>query len=488
MLFTRLRNSMKIMVIILSAAFIVSIFYVGMTSRNRGGGVEQTIAKVNGTAVDRVEFQRNYASAAQYQEQTQQTPVSGDMVVGMKSSILDQMINQVLLTQAAKEAKIKVDRKAIDKEYDKIKNQFPTKESFIQALQENGYTEDSLRDAIEESKRLEKFQADKLKSFKITDADLAKAYEQVKASHILISDKEKAGTVLEKVKSGADFAELAKQYSEDTSNKDSGGDLGYFNRGQMVKPFEKAAFSMKVGEVSELVKSEFGYHIIKVTGRKEAKGKEFNKAKKDLKTQLSQEKFQEWFDWYKAKAKVEIQDHEILGYKLSGEKKFKKAILEYSKALENDPNNAYIYVNMGRIYMEQKQNKLALAKFEKAAEVNENDSSIRMILANAYKENKMIDKAVAEYKKASDLAPMDFYLHYGLLTTFQELKRPEEVKAEEEKLKVIAKAMEEQQKAQEEQQRQLEEAQKAQEEAAKKQAEKSSEEKADVDAKSTNNK
>ena len=90
---------------------------------------------------------------------------------------------------------------------------------------------------------------------------------KIRASHILVSTLEEAEKVLSEIKSGGDFGELAKKYSKCPS-KENGGDLGYFEKGQMVKEFEDAAFSLNEGEISGIVKTEFGYHIIKLTGKK----------------------------------------------------------------------------------------------------------------------------------------------------------------------------------------------------------------------------
>lgn len=88
---------------------------------------------------------------------------------------------------------------------------------------------------------------------------------KVKASHILVEKQSQALKVLEELKAGADFRELAKKYSTCPSGK-KGGDLGQFGRGQMVREFEQAVFALKTGQVSEPVKTQFGYHIIKRTG------------------------------------------------------------------------------------------------------------------------------------------------------------------------------------------------------------------------------
>ncbi|MFY9301057.1 MAG: peptidylprolyl isomerase [Candidatus Nitrosotenuis sp.] len=87
--------------------------------------------------------------------------------------------------------------------------------------------------------------------------------DKIKCSHILVEKQSQALAILDRLKKGEKFAELAKELSLDTGSGKRGGDLGYFGRGRMVKPFEAAAFKLSVGQVSEPVKTEFGYHIIK---------------------------------------------------------------------------------------------------------------------------------------------------------------------------------------------------------------------------------
>jgi peptidyl-prolyl cis-trans isomerase C len=119
---------------------------------------------------------------------------------------------------------------------------------------------------------------EKIVSEKLGEEQVKKYYEahkkdfkQVKASHILVDQEEKAKELYKQLKGGADFAELAKKHSIDSSTKDNGGDLGYFTRGQMVQPFEDMAFSLKVNKFGEPVQTSFGYHIIKVLDIKDPK-------------------------------------------------------------------------------------------------------------------------------------------------------------------------------------------------------------------------
>jgi len=119
---------------------------------------------------------------------------------------------------------------------------------------------------------------EKIVSEKLGEEQLKKYYEthkkdfkQVKASHILVEQEDQAKAIYKQLKDGANFEELAKKHSIDTSTKDKGGDLGYFTRGQMVQSFEDKAFSLKVNKIGEPVQTSFGYHIIKVLDIKDPK-------------------------------------------------------------------------------------------------------------------------------------------------------------------------------------------------------------------------
>ncbi|MFK3961391.1 peptidylprolyl isomerase [Guptibacillus hwajinpoensis] len=166
------------------------------------------------------------------------------------------------------EDKYDVSDKEVDAELDKIKENFETDEQLEQALQSNGY------------KDLEQFKVDVRKQLlaqkaategvEVSDEKLKEFYDEnenlfteLEASHILVDDEDTAKEVQKKLEDGGDFAELAKEYSKDGS-AENGGDLGVFKKGDMVAEFEEAAFALKEGEVSDIVQSQFGYHIIKL--------------------------------------------------------------------------------------------------------------------------------------------------------------------------------------------------------------------------------
>ncbi|NQU73436.1 MAG: peptidylprolyl isomerase, partial [Candidatus Omnitrophica bacterium] len=128
-----------------------------------------------------------------------------------------------------------------------------------------------------------------------THGDEFATQERMKVSHILVNSEKEAKTILTELANGASFEELAKEKSEDTSS-DKGGDIGYFTKGQVVPEFEKAASKLEIGQISEIVKSEFGYHIIKLTDKKPAQTQDFTGVSNKIKSKLLADKKKEEFD------------------------------------------------------------------------------------------------------------------------------------------------------------------------------------------------
>lgn len=141
--------------------------------------------------------------------------------------------------------------------------------------------------------------SDYLAGIEITDDEISRYYtnhikefehtESVRARHILVEDANVAADILKKIKDGGDFAEMAKQYSKDTT-KETGGELGYFEKGKMIPEFEQAAFALKPGEVSNIVKTQFGYHIIKVEDKKPQYTESLDESKEKIKQKLITER------------------------------------------------------------------------------------------------------------------------------------------------------------------------------------------------------
>ena len=289
------------------------------------------VATVNGTAISRGDLDREVKLwTERMASQGRQLPPA--QLPAVRSQILESLINQELLYQASKNNKVKIDQKIIDERYDAIKKRFKTEEEYKDAIAKMGVTETIIRKQLEKGLAIDELlKTSVVKDITVTDEESRKYYdenqdqfkqaEQVKASHILIkveptaSDEQKAEarkkieTVQGKLKKGDDFAAVAKEYSEGPS-KSRGGDLGFFGRGQMVKPFEDAAFAMDVEEVSGVVETNFGYHIIKVSEKKPASTSSYSEVKDQLQQHLKQQKTRQAVEAYveelRKKAKIEL--------------------------------------------------------------------------------------------------------------------------------------------------------------------------------------
>ena len=235
--------------------------------------------------------------------------VKGTQSKLIKKRALDSLIFQKLLEKKFEENKIEVSDKQLDDEIVKIlaENDI-TVDEFKERVASMGRDFEEFRSQVRNGMKYQKMM-DLMagEGSKITDEDVKAFYQsnpqrfqqeaEVKASHILVktepeaTEEQKAAAkvkiveLLKKVNAGGDFAELAKENS-DCPSSSNGGDLGFFARGRMVKPFSDAAFALKVGDVSDVVETQFGYHIIKVTDRKDAKTITFEDAKEDIKAQL----------------------------------------------------------------------------------------------------------------------------------------------------------------------------------------------------------
>jgi peptidyl-prolyl cis-trans isomerase C len=245
----------------------------------------------------------------------------------VRGQALEGMIMERLLDDEVKKAGITVTDKDInDKVNEILTRQGVTMDGFKQMLQMQGMTFEQFMQQIEKGTRYEKLMELKAGSVDVNDAEALAFYEknnedfntpeQVQASHILIkvaptatpeekaAAKEKIEKMLKQVKEGGDFAALAKENS-DCPSKAKGGDLGFFERGQMVKEFEDTAFGLKPGEASGVVETQFGYHIIKVTDHKAAGLTPFEKVKGDIVENLQQGRKNEAFKGYVEKLRAE---------------------------------------------------------------------------------------------------------------------------------------------------------------------------------------
>ena len=274
----------------------------------------------------------------------------------IKERVVNDLIVQALLDEEIKKRGIKISNKDTENAIKDIIDKIGSKEQLETILKQNGLTSAEFKSGIAEQVKIKKL-AEQLGNSDISDADAKKYYdknivkfkhpEEVKVSHILVAanrkdiedlikaenegkelseadlkakvdakmkeKREKAEKLLAELKKDpSKFAKLAKENSEDPGSAENGGDLGFFPRGRMVPEFEKAAFSMKPNTVSDIIQTQYGYHIMLVADRKEAGQDPYEKVQNDIKEYLKNQKQVEMVDdlveSLKKNAKIEFAD------------------------------------------------------------------------------------------------------------------------------------------------------------------------------------
>jgi peptidyl-prolyl cis-trans isomerase C len=287
------------------------------------------VATVNGDNVSKTELEM----AVRTLEQRAQSAVPAEQRDAVFRQVLDRIVGFHLLAQEARTRKVIAPPWEVDKQLAELKKQFPNDAAFAQMLQTRGVTQDQLRKETEDTLAVNQMlQTEVEPQIKVQDPELKTFYDQnkprfhqpesVHASHILIRADEKtdaptkakakaqADDLLKQLRRGGKFADLAKKFSQDPGSATNGGDLGFFNKGQMVGPFDSAAFALKPGEMSGVIETPFGYHIIQVLEAKPARDVGFDEVKEQIReylaTQQREQKSQTFVDQLRAKGKVSI--------------------------------------------------------------------------------------------------------------------------------------------------------------------------------------
>lgn len=288
----------------------------------------ETIAEVNGDKIPKGEFE----NAIRAVESRAGGPIPAEKRDEIYRGVLDDLVAYRLLRQEVKQRQMSVPDAEVEERLKALKQQFGNEANFEQALKAQQMTVQKLREDARTDLLVNRFlEAEVNSKISVKPSDVSTYYEKnpdrfqqpeaVRASHILVivppdanaatkaSLKARAETALKAAKAGQDFAKLARQYSQDSSAQ-RGGDLGFVPRGQTVPAFENAAFALQPGQVSDLVETQFGFHVIKLAEKRPAGTVPFAQAagqiQEFLENEQRQQKGKALVDQLKSKGKVQI--------------------------------------------------------------------------------------------------------------------------------------------------------------------------------------
>lgn len=287
---------------------------------------DKNVAKVNDVDISKEDYKKTeeflYSIGYIQEDKENSDEIDND--------VLSFIIDNEVAYQDAQKKNIKVKNEDIEEKFEQLNETLEGNISYQDKLNSSGITQDFLRKQIEKDLIVAKYKENFIKDVKVNDKEIEAYYnnnkdqfnvEEVKASQILISTldednkevskeekeklKEKAKDILEKINNNEDFAALAKKYSDDKSSGKDGGNLGYFAKEDKNIEFTKEVFKLNVNQVSNLIETPYGYHIVKVTDKKMVK-KSLEDSKDDIKNKIINEKYTKYIDSLYKKGKITI--------------------------------------------------------------------------------------------------------------------------------------------------------------------------------------
>lgn len=235
--------------------------------------------------------------------------------------VLSQMIEEIIVKSEAQKNNIKLSEAEIDARLKEVKDPFGSDKAFLDFLTSRGLTVDSLKEQIRlqlyrekliiKDKKI-KVTKKEIEDFFATNKEKLSTPEQIRIRHILVKTEEEAKDLIIALRAGADFAIMASAKSQDPASRDRGGDMGFFSKGMLLPEIEQVTFALKVGEISQPVKTSLGYHIFKVEEKREAQEAKLDKQMQQrigrmILQQRINEAYPTWLNEVRQKRSIKIQ-------------------------------------------------------------------------------------------------------------------------------------------------------------------------------------
>ena len=477
------------LLLLIAATFVVgAIFQFGgsiFSGRRQAGGDVNVLARVGGDKIMRKDYETVVMNRENYMREMNRGG-SVTQTMQLRGDILGGMIENRIRIQAAKKEGIGAGWGDVSRETDKLVQQYvdQLRVAVLGEGQKAGPATDRLldrrlrdlnpQDSL--SRRIDVFRAqyprdqvydllltqrldEKIRSgVNLSESDLLDYFTQVRARHILIGTqgrpeaqaKRRAEEVLAKVKAGGDFAALARQYSEDPGSKSNGGLLRPFSKGSMMPEFEKAVFALKPGEVSGLVKTGYGYHIIKVESVKQNLPPDFQANRKQYEDRILTHAREAAAARYYAKAtaavKIEVYDpmlkgllmereaQTLMGNPLAFQSKLAQAASQYEIAIRKQPADNPDWMSLIRLAFvraEQGKKDEAIKILRRVLDGNWAEGpDLRLILGRLYLKKGDKQRALESFLQAAEVGYPDYAIHVQLKQLFPKVGRPDLAKKE----------------------------------------------------------
>lgn len=290
---------------------VLSIILIGCNNVKEG-----VIAKVNDEEITEEEFNIEFESfKGLYEKQLGKDAMSQREEDGrtreevLRESVLEKMIMDKIIKNEAEKMNISVSEEELNEKINEYVRATGGEEEFKIYLEESDISKEFFRENLRKELLMNKHKKKIIEDLNISSEEAEEYFKNnkddlilVKASHILVKTQEEGEEVLNRLKGGEEFSKIAEEVSVDKQSSILGGDLGYITRGDRVLEFEEAAFSLNVGEISEIIKTEVGYHIIKVENRKDT----YESLKNDIGLLLKEDKYLSQIEKLRESGKVKI--------------------------------------------------------------------------------------------------------------------------------------------------------------------------------------
>ncbi len=458
MIFRKLRETSKLLVIIVVVAFALGGTLYGLSgifgsdqpqypdSIEQGplGEVEldETLFTVNEEQVPMMEFAQVLQQNMSYLQ-----GLPDHQMLEFQNQILNFLIQNTVMLQEARARGIEVE--VTDSEVDEIIDGYlmetgMDRDQFRQQLARQGASfeqvEGEVREAIREQNMLNELEGAVRSEVVISAEEIKEQFEQVRARNIFVKfeehDPEEARAIIEEaqeeIEAGLDFAEAAALYSDSPLGEDKGGDLGFIKEGDPFNPLliEKA-FATPAGEVSDIFETDQGYHLLKVEEKRRAEGPEWEQEKaqieQELWSQRSERHYNEWVQEVMAQAEVEIHIPMLSGFYWMSQGNYDKAVEEIKIARGEQPDNPLINNILGEVYFRKGDLDESIQVYEEAIDEFPENQELYLAFAEVLREKGDYDAAAENIMVLTDLQPDDYYTMLQALRMLQGMDREEEV-------------------------------------------------------------